>query len=106
MPLSTPDHPICHIFRIVFEFYLNDNEEEKQRSINRVLKEARKKFNLSVTTINDTSVENPERGVVVGSLCAKNKFYLGEQKNKLMEYFDQEMPARIILEDHQTIEIE
>lgn len=105
MPINTIDHPVCLVFSLIFEFYLNDDEEEKARTINRIIKEGQKKFNVSITSIQDSLISNPERGVIIGSLCAKNKFILGEQKNRILAFFDQEMPARIISEDYQTIDI-
>jgi uncharacterized protein YlxP (DUF503 family) len=102
----SPDRPVCFHGKLVFEFFNNDDEEFKVKSLRSLAKEARKEFNLSCLPVEEHEVANPERGTLVVSLCAPSHDSGKSQLDKALAFFDGKAPARIVLEEFQKSEIE
>jgi hypothetical protein len=64
------DRPVAFVGKVVFEFFNNEDEDFKNRSLKSLVKELRKEFNVSCVLVEEHEVENPERGTLVVSLCA------------------------------------
>ncbi len=101
----SPDRPVAFFGKITFEFFNNDDEEFKQRTLKSLLKEARKEFNISCALVEEHVVENPERGVFVVSLVAPSHESAKAQLDKVTAFFDGKAPARILAEDFEEAEI-
>jgi len=102
---KSPDRPVCFAGKVIFEFFGNNDEEFKQKSLQQLCKEVRKLWNVSCTPIEDQEVENPERGVLVLAIAAPSH----EKAQKILEgvlaHFDANAPARILDEDIEKAEI-
>lgn len=103
--LSSPDHPVFTYGKVVFDFFHNDDEEQKTKLLHSLCKDIRKKLNVSCLQIREHIVENPERGTIIWSFCSKNKMAAGDMRNQLMEFIDQQAPARILDEQVEQVEI-
>lgn len=103
--LRTPDKPVAFYGKVVFEFFQNEDEEFKRRSLRDLCKEARKECNASCTLVEEHLVENPERGCVAVAFCATNHDSAKAQLNKLTALFDAKAPGRIVLEEFEESEI-
>ena len=101
-----PDHPVCFVGRVVFEFYNNDDEDFKVRTLRSLAKDVRKEANVSCMLVEDVEVENPERGVLVLSAVAANHHQGKEILDKALAFLDGKAPARIFAEDFMEAEIE
>ncbi len=101
----SPDRPVAFFGKLTFEFFNNDDEEFKLRTLKSLAKEARKEFNLSCTLVEEGEVENPERGTFALSLTAANPESGKNQLNKILAFFDEKAPARILLEEFEQAEI-
>ena len=92
--------------KVVFEFFNNDDENYKIRSLKTLCKELRKEFNSSATMINESIVENPEHGAIVFSLTRINMEEVKIASDKLLAYIDSHCPGRIISDNLQFSEME
>jgi hypothetical protein len=102
----SPDRPVCIHGKVVFEFFNNEDEEFKVRALKSLAKEVRKELNISCLPVEEHSVENPERGALVLSLCAVNHASGKSQLDRVLAFFDGKAPARIIAEDFQEFEVD
>lgn len=101
----SPDHPVCFYGKVVFEFFSNDDEEFKQKSLNHLSKEVRKQWNISCSPVEDQEVENPERGVLALSIIAPSHERAQKVLDEVLRHFDANAPARIVDEDIQKTRI-
>ncbi len=101
----SPDHPVAFFGKITFEFFNNDDEEFKLRTMRSLMKEARKEFNVSCVLVEDGEVENPERGTLAVAMVAVSHTSGKEQLDKVLTFFDGKAPARILLEDFEEAEL-
>ncbi|HEY8280738.1 MAG TPA: DUF503 family protein [Bdellovibrionota bacterium] len=101
----SPDRPVCFFGKITFEFFNNDDEDFKARSLKSLSKEVRKECNISCHPVEEHEVENPERGTLAVSLVAANHDQGKAVLDKALAYFDGKAPARILLEDFEESEI-
>ncbi len=101
----SPDRPVVILGKIVFEFFNNEDEDFKTRTLRSLAKEARKEFNISCLPVEEFLVENPERGALVLALCAANHEQAKNVQDKVLAYFDAKAPARILLDEFDEAEI-
>ena len=102
----SPDRPVCFYGKIVFEFFQNDDEDFKQRSLKSLAKEARKELNISCLPIEEGLFENPERGSLTVSCVAANHAQGKALLDRCLAFFDEKAPARIVFEEIEEAEIE
>lgn len=102
---KSPDRTVCLVGKVVFEFFNNEEEEFKIRSLKSLSKSLRKDLNISCLHVEEHQVENPERGALVFSLCAANLAQAKETLGKAMTFLDSNAPARIIDENFEEIDI-
>jgi uncharacterized protein YlxP (DUF503 family) len=102
---TSPDIPICFAGRIVFEFFNNDDEDFKVRTLTSLAKEVRKEANVSCTYVEEGQVQNPERGVLAVACIAKSHDHGKSILDKALSYLDGKAPARIQAEDFQEAEL-
>ncbi|KAJ8133963.1 hypothetical protein OY671_012823, partial [Metschnikowia pulcherrima] len=91
--------------KITFEFFNNDDEEFKARTLKSLAKEARKEINISCLVVEEGEVENPERGTLVVSCVAANHDQGKSVLDRAMAFLDGKAPARISLEEFEEAEI-
>lgn len=103
---KSPDRPVCFCGKLVFEFFNNDDEEFKAKTLKSLAKEARKEFNISCLPVEQHEVENPERGTLVLSLCAPSHEAGKGQLDQVLRFLDGKAPARILVEEFDEAEIE
>lgn len=101
----SPDKPVAFFGKVTFEFFNNDDEDFKLRTLKSLAKEARKEFNVSLSLIEEGEVENPERGTYVLALASSSHDAGKAQLDKVLAFFDGKVPARILLEDFEEAEI-
>lgn len=101
----SPDKPVAFFGKITFEFFNNDDEDFKLRTMKSLMKEARKEFNVSCVLVEEGEVENPERGTFAVAVVAPNHESGKAQLDKVLAYFDGKAPARILLEDFEEAEL-
>ena len=99
------DRPVVFAGKVVFEFFNNEDEEFKSKALKSLAKEARKEFNLSCLPVEEHGVENPERGTLVVSLCASNHDSGKAALDRVLKFFDETAPARLLLEEFDEAEI-
>jgi uncharacterized protein YlxP (DUF503 family) len=102
---KSPDQPLCVHGKVTFEFFNNDDEEFKLRALRSLAKEVRKEFNVSCLPVEESMVENPERGTLVIALCAGSHEQAGNTLDRILAFFDGKAPARILLEEFERTEI-
>jgi uncharacterized protein YlxP (DUF503 family) len=100
-----PDHPVCFFGKVVFEFFNNDDEEFKARTLKSLAKEVRKEVNISCLAVEEGEVENPERGVLAVSCVAASHDQGKAALDRALAYLDGKAPARILVEDFEEAEI-
>ena len=101
----SPDRPVAFFGKVTFEFFNNDDEEFKLRTMKSLLKEVRKELNVSCVLVEEGEVENPERATIALAVAAKDHGSGKEQLNKLLAFFDGKVPARILMEDFEEAEL-
>ncbi|MGZ3694280.1 MAG: DUF503 family protein [Bdellovibrionota bacterium] len=101
----TVDKPVAFHGKIVFEFFNNDDEDFKRRSLVSLAKEVRKELNVSCLVVEEHLIENPERGALAVSLCAHNHDEGKATLDKVLAFFDGKAPARIVLDEFEEAEI-
>ena len=101
----SPDRPVCFFGRIVFEFFNNDDEDFKTRTLKSLAKEVRKEANVSCLLVEEEEVENPERGVLVVSCVAPHHDQGKATLDRCLAFLDGKAPARILLEEFEEAEI-
>lgn len=101
-----PDRPFVFWGKLRLEFFNNDDENLKRRSLQSLVKESRRELHLSCLSVEENRIENPEKGTLIFSFCAKNQEEGNLHLQKVLAYFDQNAPARIVSEEieHTTIE--
>lgn len=82
--------------KVVFDFFNNDDEIFKQKTLKDLTKNLRKEFNLSAITVDDNIFQNPERGSIAISFTAVSLEQGAQILDKIMLYLDSNCPARII----------
>jgi hypothetical protein len=102
---KSPDHPVCFFGKVIFEFYNNQEEEFKHKSLKLLSKEVRKLYNVSCLPVEEHEVENPESGELILAICAANHTAGKELLDKVLAHFDARAPARILYEEIQKAEI-
>jgi uncharacterized protein YlxP (DUF503 family) len=103
---KSPDHPVAFFGKVTLEFYNNDDEEFKVRTLKNLAKELRKEFNVSCTPVESHQVENPEHGTLVISMGAASHERGMAEMDRVMKYLDEKAPARILNEEFDKAEIE
>lgn len=91
---------------VIFEFFGNTDENFKIRSLVNVSKELRKQFNVTVCRFEDNLVENPERGALALGFVSSGNDKAGEQRNKVLQFLEANVPARISLDDFETLALD
>ena len=102
---KNPDLPVAICGRVVLEFFGNDDEHFKLRSLEQASKEIRKEFNASCVPIEENWMENPERGTLVLSLCSPRVEKAKVTVDQILKYLDSHVPARIVLEEFEEVAI-
>lgn len=102
---SSPDQPVCFFGRLTFEFFNNDDEEFKVKTMRSLAKEVRKELNVSCIAIDEGTVENPERGALTLALVAADHDQGKALLDKTIAWFDGKAPARIMLEEFDEAEL-
>lgn len=102
----SPDRPVSFHGKVVFEFFNNEDEEFKERSLKSLAKEVRKELNISCLPVEEHEVANPERGALALSLAAPNHDAGKALLDRALAFFDGKAPARIVSEEFQEAEIE
>lgn len=103
---KSPDRPACFFGKVVFEFFNNEDEEFKAKALRSLAKEARREFNISCLPVEEHEVENPERGALVVCFAATGQEPGKSLLDKVLAYFDEKAPARIVSDDFLETEIE
>ncbi|MGZ3653167.1 MAG: DUF503 family protein [Bdellovibrionota bacterium] len=101
----SPDRPVCFFGKVTFDFFNNDDEDFKQRTLKSLAKEVRKELNISCIQIEEGEVANPERGTLVIAGVAPRPEQGKNVLDKAMAYLDGKAAARIVLEDFEEAEI-
>lgn len=101
----SPDRPVAFFGKVTFEFFNNEDEDFKVRTLQSLAKEARKTFNLSCVTVEEGQVANPERGTLVLAVAAQSHEKGKEHLDKVLAFFDEKAPARILLDEFEEAEI-
>ncbi len=101
-----PDRPVCFFGKVTFEFFNNDDEEFKARTLKALAKEARKELNVSCLSIEEGEVANPERGTLVIACAATNHAQGKAVLDRVLAFLDGKAPARILLEEFEEAEVE
>jgi uncharacterized protein YlxP (DUF503 family) len=91
--------------KIVFDFFNNDDEDFKTRSLRSLAKDLRKEFNISCLPIEEFLVENPERGTLAIALTAANHDRGKALLDQALAFLDGKAPARILAEELEETEI-
>jgi hypothetical protein len=99
------DKPVAFHGKVVFEFFNNDDEAFKIRTLHSLARDVRKELNISCIVVEEHMVENPERGALVVSLCAGNHDQGRAVLDKALAFFDGKAPARIISDDFEAADI-
>jgi uncharacterized protein YlxP (DUF503 family) len=99
------DKPVAVYGKVVFEFYNNEDEEFKERTMRSLAKEIRKELNVSCVVIEEHMVENPERGALAIAVCGAGIDQVKETLNKVTAYLDEKAPARIISDEFEEADI-
>jgi uncharacterized protein YlxP (DUF503 family) len=99
------DFPVCFFGKVIFEFFNNQEEDFKQKSLKNLAKEVRKIFNVSCLPVEEHEIENPESGELILAICAANHESGKELLDKVLAHFDAHAPARILSEEIQKAEI-
>ena len=100
------EFPVFFCGKVVFEFYNNDDENLKRRSLTSLCKELRKDFNVSATAIEENFLENPERGTVIFSIASTSKALGKEHADKVLKFLDSHAIGRIISDNLIDCEME
>ncbi len=95
----SPDQPVCFFGKVTFEFFNNDDEEFKVKTLRSLAKELRKEINVSCLAVDEGEVENPERGTLVVSVVATHHDQGKATLDKVLAFLDGKAPARISAED-------
>lgn len=101
----SPDRPVCFWGKITFEFFNNDDEEFKVRTLKSLAKELRKEVNVSCAHVEEGEIENPERGTLVIGAVAPHHDQGKALLDKALAFLDGKAPARIAAEDFEEAEI-
>ena len=96
---TSPDRPVCFFGRVVFEFFNNDDEDFKTRTLRALAKEVRREINISCLLVDEFEVENPERGTLVLAVVASGHEEGKAVLDKALAFLDGKAPARISAED-------
>lgn len=100
-----PDQPVCFCGKVTFEFFNNDDEEFKVKTLRALAKELRKEINVSCLVTELDEVENPERGTLVLSVVATHHDQGKATLDKALAFLDEKAPARIFAEEFEEAEI-
>jgi uncharacterized protein YlxP (DUF503 family) len=101
----SPDRPVCFFGKVTFDFFNNDDEDFKQRSLKSLARDVRKEINISCIPVEEGEVVNPERGALVLAGVAARPAQGKAILDKAMAFLDGKAPARIALEDFLEAEI-
>lgn len=99
------DKPVAFYGKVVFDFFNNEDEEFKARSMKSLAKEIRKELNVSCVVIEEHMVENPERGALALAVCAGSHDQAKAMLNKVTAYLDEKAPARILSDEFEEADI-
>jgi uncharacterized protein YlxP (DUF503 family) len=102
---NSPDQPVCFFGKVTFEFFNNDDEEFKVKTLRSLAKELRKEINLSCLLVDEGEVENPERGSLVIAAVATHHDQGKAVLDKALAFLDGKAPARILVEEFEEAEI-
>ncbi len=100
-----PDRPVCFFGKVTFEFFNNDDEEFKAKTMRSLAKELRKEFNVSCLSVDTGEVENPEQATLVLAAVATHHQQGKALLDKALAYLDGKAPARILTEEIEEAEI-
>jgi hypothetical protein len=104
--LRSPDRPAAFWGKVVFEFFNNDDENLKRRNLLSLAKDAKKELGISALPVEEHRVENPERGSLVFSFCARNAEEGQVHLQKVLAFFDENALGRMISEEIDQTDIE
>jgi len=102
----SPDRPVCFYGKVTFEFFNNDDEEFKVRTLRSLAKELRKEINVSCLLVEEGEVENPERGTLAVSCVALHHDQGKAVLDRVTAFLDGKAPARILVEKFEEAEVE
>ncbi len=99
--------PVAIGGKVVFEFFNNDDENFKTRTLQDLAKALRKELNVACMPVDadDAYIENPERGALAYSLVGITKEAARHTQEKVMSYLDQHAQGRIVAEDSDLLEL-
>jgi uncharacterized protein YlxP (DUF503 family) len=100
-----PDQPVCFFGRVTFEFFNNDDEDFKVRTLKSLAKELRKEINVSCIPVEESEVANPERGTLVVGCVASGHAQGKSVLDRVLAFLDGKAPARIVVEDFEEAPI-
>jgi uncharacterized protein YlxP (DUF503 family) len=101
----SPDHPVCLFGKIVFDFFNNEDEEFKARTMRSLAKDLRKEINVSCLPVDEGEIQNPERGTLALALVAANREQGKAILDKALAILDGKAPARILMEEFEVTEL-
>jgi len=101
----SPDRPVCFFGKVAFDFYNNDDDDFKQRSLKSLAKQLRRELNISCIEVEEGQVVNPEHGVLVLAGVAKFPAQGKAILDRAVAFLDGKAPARIALEAFEEAEI-
>lgn len=82
---------------IKIEFWLNDDENLRNRTLQKVAKDLKTNFNIAVTHGEESN--NPEVGTLYLATVALGSEAVKNQARKIMTYLESNTPGRIIADD-------
>lgn len=102
----SPDRPVCFYGKVVFEFFNNDDEDFKAKTMKDLARDARKDLNISCLPVEEHEVANPERGALIIAVAAATHDNGKALLDRALAFFDGRAPARIVSEEFQEFEVE
>ncbi len=89
--------------KIILDFFGNQNLKKKRDELDTLLKELRRKFNISAGEVED--FEDYERCIFGVSLVASSEKAARAAMKNTLEYIDSNSFARVVMEDSEIFEI-
>lgn len=89
--------------KVILDFFGNQNLKKKRDELDALLKELRRKHNVSATEVED--FDDYERCIFGVSLVAGNEKTARSAMKKTLEYIDSNSFARVVMEDIEIYEL-
>lgn len=93
------DRPAYLCGHLVLEFFNNDDVDFKNTAIRRLIKDMRKEINVSVVSIQDTTLDNPERGALLVAIAAHSKSQGQSIVDQVLKFVDANSPGRLVSDE-------